>query len=210
MLEPPTFRSLYQVSAARANPRLCSHLGGFTLVRVFTDEGLVGIGGQRSVFGRWGKYWAEYVNELVRPMLIEEIVEPWYVERFASEVEAEPPSFVSPRPACVEMALWDLIGKAAGLPVYKLFGAYQDRVKAYLSPWHEYPRWTADRWRDFAVKSLEEGFRAIKLKQANPVIERDLENVKAVRDGVERGAVVPVNQICTATKIPRTTFSHGK
>ena len=35
--------------------------------------------------------------------------------------------------AAVDMALWDLAGKAAGMPVYKLIGAYRDKVKAYAS-----------------------------------------------------------------------------
>ena len=35
--------------------------------------------------------------------------------------------------AAVDMALWDLAGRALGLPVYKLIGGYRDRVPAYAS-----------------------------------------------------------------------------
>ena len=35
--------------------------------------------------------------------------------------------------AAIDIALWDIGGKAAGLPIYKLIGAYRDRVRAYAS-----------------------------------------------------------------------------
>ena len=35
--------------------------------------------------------------------------------------------------ACVDVALWDLIGKACGQPLYKLFGGAKDRVVPYAS-----------------------------------------------------------------------------
>jgi hypothetical protein len=51
-------------------------------------------------------------------------------EKFVNYLRA--PSFgtaLNPRPCCVELALWDLIGKKAGLPIYKILSACQDRVK---------------------------------------------------------------------------------
>jgi L-alanine-DL-glutamate epimerase-like enolase superfamily enzyme len=38
-----------------------------------------------------------------------------------------------PALAAIDIALWDIAGKAAGLPVYKLLGAYRDKVRAYAS-----------------------------------------------------------------------------
>jgi L-alanine-DL-glutamate epimerase-like enolase superfamily enzyme len=34
---------------------------------------------------------------------------------------------------CVELCLWDIVGKMAGLPVYKLWGGHKDRVPAYCA-----------------------------------------------------------------------------
>jgi L-alanine-DL-glutamate epimerase-like enolase superfamily enzyme len=61
------------------------------------------------------------------------------------------------------MALWDAIGKKANLPVYKLLGSFQDRVKAYASVLEEYPLWKAEKWVKFVERLFSEGFKAAKL-----------------------------------------------
>jgi len=132
----------------------------FTLVKIFTDEGITGVGAQ-DVQHRW---WSNYVEEHVRPVLLSEVVEPYYIERFVRYFRQQPfGTMTSPRPCCVEIALWDLLGKKAGLPVYKLLGAYQDKVKAYASVLEEYPLWNAERWSKFMRSLVEEGFKAVKL-----------------------------------------------
>ncbi len=60
----------------------------------------------------------------------------------------------------VDIALWDIAGKAFGVPVYKLLGAgYRDRVNAYASTIF---RPTPDAMKQAVDGYLEKGFRAIK------------------------------------------------
>ena len=81
--------------------------------------------------------------------------------------------------ACaIEMALWDLIGKAAGLPLYKLWGAHTDRVRAYASLVEL--RSPEQRAED-ALRLLEQGYRAIKLRLHAPTMKEDIAQVEAVR-----------------------------
>jgi D-galactarolactone cycloisomerase len=157
---------------------------GFTLVRVFTDEGIVGYGGQNTRFGPWGPHWTEYINLVVGPQLVQQEFDPHMVGKYSEEIVSQPPSFISPRPACVEMAMWDIIGKAAGQPVYRLFGAKKNKVKAYASSFPQYPRWGPSEWANWAEVCRKEGFRAIKVKQNDPDIEQDAENIKAIRSAV--------------------------
>jgi D-galactarolactone cycloisomerase len=157
---------------------------GFTLVKVFTDEGLVGYGGQNTRFGKWGPHWTEYINLVVGPQLVAQQFDPFLVGKFSEEIVSQAPSFVSPRPSCVEMAMWDIVGKAAGQPVYRLFGAKRDKVKAYASSFPQYPRWGAKEWADWAELCRKEGFRAVKVKQNDPDIEKDVENIQAIRSAV--------------------------
>ena len=157
---------------------------GFTAVKVFTDEGIVGYGGQNTRFGKWGPHWTEYINLVVGPQLVEREFDPFLVGKYSEEIVSQPPSFISPRPACVEMAMWDIIGKAAGQPLYRLFGAKKNKVKAYASSFPQYPRWGPKEWANWAETCRKEGFQAIKVKQNHPDIEKDIENIEGIRSAV--------------------------
>lgn len=148
---------------------------GVTLVKVFTDDGLVGIGGQHTTWSGW----KNYIEDQVKPFLLKEIVEPFYVEKFSSHFCSQAPgSSIGPGPNCVEVALWDLIGKAASQPIYKLLGARKDKVKAYLSLYPKYPPWTASEVANF---TKEHHFPAVKVHSVTGNVEMDLGFIKNLR-----------------------------
>lgn len=60
----------------------------------------------------------------------------------------------------VDMALWDITAKVAGLPLYKLIGGFRDRIPAYAST---VTFATIEEFLDVADQCLAAGFRAIKL-----------------------------------------------
>jgi L-alanine-DL-glutamate epimerase-like enolase superfamily enzyme len=60
----------------------------------------------------------------------------------------------------VDIALWDLTAKIAGLPLYKVIGGYRDRIPAYAST---VTFATTEEFLAVADQCLEAGFRAIKL-----------------------------------------------
>jgi len=60
----------------------------------------------------------------------------------------------------VDVALWDLTAKIAGLPLYKVIGGYRDRIPAYAST---VTFATTEEFLEVADQCLEVGFRAIKL-----------------------------------------------
>ena len=77
--------------------------------------------------------------------------------------------------------LWDIIGKAAGQPIYKLLGAQRDRVLVYAATSRLLP---PEELAQLAVQIQEEGFRAIKLRLHRPDPRDDLAAVAAVREAV--------------------------
>jgi len=85
--------------------------------------------------------------------------------------------------AALDVAVWDIFGKAVGLPLYKLLGGYRDRVKAcnarglWLSN-------TVEELRYDAVTFLEEGFQAIKMRVGKEDPQEDLARVRAVREAI--------------------------
>jgi len=93
----------------------------------------------------------------------------------------------------VEMTIWDIIGKNANQPVYKLMGGFQDKIKVYASLGEV--RSVEDRVKE-AKQIKEEGFAGIKLRFHDNNPENDLkiakEVVKAVGDSLE--IMVDANQ----------------
>ena len=90
-----------------------------TVVRVHTDEGLVGLGGGDAMLG-----FAAYADLFVGtdPLRIAEQVR-----------RLESITFHGARYWPLEAALWDLMGQACGQPVARLFGGSLDRIPVYAS-----------------------------------------------------------------------------
>ena len=85
--------------------------------------------------------------------------------------------------SALDTACWDLIGKAAGQPVYKILGACRDAIRAYASGglWLSL---SIDELVEEARQFMRDGFRAMKLRVGKERIEEDVERVAAVRETV--------------------------
>jgi D-galactarolactone cycloisomerase len=181
---------------------------GLILVKLFTDEDIIGIGAQVTTFGKWSIYYAKYIEEVLKPSLLNEIVEPFYIEKFARHLRFSSPSSISPRPCCIEMAMWDIVGKKANLPIYKLLGAYQDKVLAYASVSELYPLWTAKKWSDFVEGLIKDGFKAVKLHIGwlwkDP--QKVLDVVKILRETVGYDIEIMIDAMQAWTAEPNYTF----
>lgn len=81
----------------------------------------------------------------------------------------------------LEVALWDIIGKACGQPLYKLWGGYTDRVRAYASCMEVR---SGEQRAEDALARLEEGWRAIKLRIHDWTLAEDIRQVEKVRQAV--------------------------
>jgi D-galactarolactone cycloisomerase len=82
----------------------------------------------------------------------------------------------------LEVALWDIIGKVAGQPLYKLWGASANRVRPYAATVHFYK--TPEERAEDALKFYERGFRAIKLRVHHEDPNEDLKLAAVVKRAV--------------------------
>jgi L-alanine-DL-glutamate epimerase-like enolase superfamily enzyme len=119
---------------ASQDPRAAMHVE-VVLVRVLTDESLSGLG-LTYVLGGGGAAVRTVVDDLIAPILASE--DPTKTERLFVRAGAELegvgfPGLAARAYAAADFALWDLKGKLAGLPVYKLLGGYRTKVKAIVS-----------------------------------------------------------------------------
>ena len=137
----------------------CAVIGNSPVVRILTDEGLYGHG-QIEESKPYVKPQVLFYRELILGQ------DPTDVERVMLNIRrmgAFKPwgSAVS----AIEMALWDIAGKAAGVPVYKLLGGkIRNKVRAYLTGGSSIP---GSRPEDCAaraaeVKALDEGYTITK------------------------------------------------
>lgn len=92
----------------------------------------------------------------------------------------------------VDQALWDLAGRAAGLPVYKLLGGFRDEVPAYASSMcgDDIPGGldSPESYAAFAQACVAQGYRAVKMHTwmppYGPDLKRDIAACTAVREAV--------------------------
>src|SRR5438552_3019369 len=94
----------------------------FLLIKVHTDEGIVGLG-EVSCTPRWSGEdnvtAAHFIETILCPVLVGK--DPTQIERHSAAMAAALPNNAFTRSG-IEMALWDILGKVAGLPLYRLLG----------------------------------------------------------------------------------------
>jgi galactonate dehydratase len=161
-------------------------------VKVETDEGLVGIGETRPL-NRTETVQAYLKESAPRyilgqdPFEIEHLVQTMFRGDFGRAGEV-----VMTGIALVEMACWDIMGKALGQPVYRLMGgAVRNQIKAYANGWYTVER-APQEFHAAAKAAVAKGYQALKfdpfgagfyeLERAEKT--RAVALVEAVRDAV--------------------------
>jgi D-galactarolactone cycloisomerase len=137
------------------------------VVEVHTDEGIVGIG-SGGVPVRW---------EVAGLFLMGQ--DPFAMEQHVANLRSM--AFFVGRPWPVEIALWDIIGKATGQPVYKLLGGGSERLKAYASTGELRP---LEARVEAARQTVADGFKALKLRFHSADWREDVKTLAAVRKAI--------------------------
>jgi L-alanine-DL-glutamate epimerase-like enolase superfamily enzyme len=151
---------------------------GMTQLEIYTDAGIVG----RSLASN---------NEIITNQLAPRIqgMNPFHIEaiwdrmyRFNRKPVAKGP-YISAMGA-VDIAIWDIIGKALNKPVCEVLGVFSERVRVYAAGgYYEEGKGIRE-----LVKEMEgyvaEGFRAVKMKVGGEPMDVDAERVRAVREAI--------------------------
>jgi L-alanine-DL-glutamate epimerase-like enolase superfamily enzyme len=163
--------------------------GGVPLgvLRISTDQGIEG----NAFLSSPGPGPAAIASQIVT------VVKPWLTGSDPLDIGAHwhrmnrMVHFLSPQAVgAVDIALWDIAGKAAGLPVHRLLGTCRDRIPAYYSSGH-HP--SGGDYAEEAVYWQEQGWRGYKLHPprapwlppgTSPPVSFDIEACAAVRNAV--------------------------
>jgi L-alanine-DL-glutamate epimerase-like enolase superfamily enzyme len=168
-------------------------------VTVTTDEGLSGHG--TISFGRLDQapaVLASLVNELLAPaiagddpFLIRAVRDKlWRLTDYHGTVGLALLGI-----AGIDIALWDLLGRTLGQPVWRLLGAQRDRVPTYaMVGWLNYD---VEELQRICTTAIEQGFRGVKVKVGAPTLAEDVARIKAVRQAIgdEALLMVDANQV---------------
>jgi L-alanine-DL-glutamate epimerase-like enolase superfamily enzyme len=91
----------------------------------------------------------------------------------------------------VQVALWDLAARQAGLPLWKLLGARKDRVRGYASGLDFHLG--DDAFLDLFARAAEQGYTAFKVKVGHADPERDLHRLELLTRAIGRDRLVMVD-----------------
>ena len=186
---------IYLVTAGKLHP---------VIVELSTDEGIVGIGEAAIAYGVGGTAAAGMVKDLAQrivgrdPARIEALWSEMYDHSFWAKGGG---AIVFAGISAIEQALWDIKGKALGVPVHELLGGrMRDKVRVYANGWYGAARTPAELAKA-AERPLGDGYKALKCYPlaewdggglrhvTNRQVDRDFANlafekVKALRQAV--------------------------
>jgi len=161
--------------------------GGFDvrhhlIVEVVTDEGVTGLGE--------GVGNARLIQQILQGFMIEQALglDPMNIEAVRSklidsQVYMEQKGSVICAASAIEIACWDIKGKALNVPVFQLLGGlYRDKIEAYASDvyWEEDPEKMGENAS--RIKSL--GYGAIKAHLGCKSPREDTSRIQALRDAI--------------------------
>jgi L-alanine-DL-glutamate epimerase-like enolase superfamily enzyme len=161
------------------------------LVRVYSDEGLVGLG---------ECYWGPGVVQVVHRL--KEIISgedphniDWLYQKMVRRMSGagSTAGTVVAAISGVELALWDLKGKALGTPIYNLLGGrYRERIRIYADSGHGADA-TPEAWAERARGAVAKGFTAIKFDIDNIDPDRFADPYHVTPGGWAQGQQRPVS-----------------
>jgi L-alanine-DL-glutamate epimerase-like enolase superfamily enzyme len=159
------------------------------LVELGTDDGVVGIG-ESAIYGGPASVVETMIHDELAPRILGEdpTRSEWLWQVMTGRSHQHGDGGVLPAAVSgIDIAIWDIVSRKAGLPLYRLLGGYRDEVRAYASAGFYAKGKDAGGLADEARGYVEAGFRHIKIKvgrttdtPVNPLVHMDAPDFAAV------------------------------
>jgi D-galactarolactone cycloisomerase len=173
------------------------------LVRMQTDEGVEGIGIATSYtpIEAAMQAFSSGIGELIvgaDPLAPEQLYQKLFAltwQRLAHEKRWTREAIIRIS-AAVDIAAWDIIGKVAGLPLYRLFGGYRHEVPCYVTCAYYRDGKDLHELRDEMEMLKAQGHQGFKAKAGGVSLAEDMERLAVVREviGDDKDMMVDVNR----------------
>lgn len=150
------------------------------VVKIETDEGVTGIGLGGAAAGE-RQFRDAFAQKLIGqdPLLTEKIWADLWSPKLYGRRGYETRALSS-----LDFALWDIKGKVAGLPLYKLLGGVKNRIPSYVAGGYYAPDKTIRDLQAEMESYVARGARAVKMKVGAVPLGEDVARVKAVREAI--------------------------
>jgi L-alanine-DL-glutamate epimerase-like enolase superfamily enzyme len=196
-------------------PKYCAALKvinrPYTLVNIITDDDIEGwsyVGGSPVV---------KSIVEELKPMLVGEKVDIprlWYKLVDSNAVKSTRGGFVMRAVSAIDIALWDIAGKAAGLPIHSILGHFRDSAPVYYSGGY-YPLDCTSKAELLTytekeyVRAYERGFRSFKMKIGAGDPETDYERVVLTRKIIGLDSKLMLDANCSYSRESAVKICHS-
>ena len=155
------------------------------IVYVRTDEGHEGVGYTLG-YGGAGLV-ADAAGEVLAPMLVGEDprdTERLWREMFDGTVQIGRKGVMVRAISILDIALWDIKGKAADMALYKLLGGSKEEIPTYASGGYYRESKGLDHLREEMETYVERGHDTVKMKVGRESLEEEVERVRTVREAI--------------------------
>ncbi len=191
----------YPMGGEMRDSRLTFSRRSCILVKVETDAGIVGWGESACYGGPLRSTQAVIELELA-PYLIGE--DPLFPERhwdriYQGTIMRGRRGLIIAAMSGLDIALWDIVGKACGRPLYQVLGGARDRMRAYASAGFYAPGKGKEEIAKEMASYVDQGYTAVKMKIGGLSLREDLERVRAVRQAIGPEVELMVDANCAYT-----------
>ena len=178
------------------------HQANELLIRLKTDEGLegFGLGSSRLLI----KGAAEMFNEGLKELIVgEDALAPERLYEKVFSITHQKLAFVKEwsrnglliTSAAIDLAMWDLLGKASGQPLFRLFGGFREEVPCYVTCAYYRDGKDLAELREEMEMLRDQGHRAFKAKIGGASLAEDMARLRVIREviGDEAELMLDVN-----------------
>ena len=178
---------------AQERPHWTSHFivptANEILVRLYTDEGIDGFGLATSytpidyAIKAWNAHLADQIigEDALAPERLYQKLFGLTTSKTANEKGWSREALIRIS-AAVDIACWDIVGKTAGLPLFRLFGGYRTEVPAYVTCGYYRDGKDNVELRDEIVMLREQGHTGFKTKAGGLPVPEDIERMAVIRE----------------------------
>ena len=157
----------------------------FAIVTVTTNDDIEGIG-----YAYGGGLISEAINRNLRRMLIDRpagAIEALWGSMYQETLLLGRRGVLLRAISAVDIALWDILGKRANLPLYRLLGGRRSSVPAYFSGGYYREESSLEDLAAEMRRAVDHGFDAVKIKVGGAPLEEDLKRIALARQTLGDG-----------------------